>query len=70
MPCGCWQMSELCTDVLFQIGVQFNLWDKFKLLDSLGQKQSSHLALFTAHLIANKCLTLAVFKVKIMTNAR
>ena len=63
-------MSELCTDVLFQIGVQFNLWDKFKLLDSLGQKQSSHLALFTAHLIANKCLTLSVFKVRLMTNAR
>lgn len=52
---------------IFQLTIQYNLWDKLKTLESLKTKQLSNLARFFTHLFVQKCLAFSILKVSIIS---
>ena len=43
--------------------IKFNMWDKFKELQSFSSQKLKNLSLFLAHLLTCKAISLSVFKV-------
>ena len=45
--------------------IQFNMWDKFKELESFSEHQLKNISSFLVHLLSVKAISLSVFKVSI-----
>ncbi|XP_076233256.1 nucleolar MIF4G domain-containing protein 1 isoform X2 [Calliopsis andreniformis] len=56
--------QKLCEyDRKYQLTIQYNLWDKLKMLESYKSKQLENLAQFLTYLFIERCLALSILKV-------
>lgn len=53
---------------MFQLTIQYMLWDKFKILDNYNVKQLANLAKFLTHLFIQRSLSISILKVMLNTN--